>query len=97
MSVPGVRVDAAILGLSRDGTIMPVDKMAIKAIAVSILTALVGVCFTCWLYIIYYSQDGETFRVSLLTSYVVGFHLGATTFAVSRHRGARSISYESLH
>lgn len=57
-------VDAAILGLSQGNTLVPVDRIAIKAVAVSILSALIGVCFTCWLYIVYYSQDGDTFRVS---------------------------------
>ncbi|SRR5258708_7158548 len=57
------RVDSAIMGLSKDGTIMSIDGFGQRAVAVSMMASVIGLASSAWLYCVYYPQDGDTFRV----------------------------------
>jgi len=57
-----IGVDSAIMGLSKDGTIMSIDGLGERAVAVSMMTSVIGLASSAWMYCVYYPQDGDTFR-----------------------------------
>ncbi|KAF8335879.1 uncharacterized protein EI90DRAFT_3047402 [Cantharellus anzutake] len=61
-----IGVDSAILGLSKEGTIMPMDTSGERAIAVSMMSSAIGLAVSAWMYCIYYPQEGDLFRLRAL-------------------------------
>ncbi|KAF9506194.1 hypothetical protein BS47DRAFT_1367535 [Hydnum rufescens UP504] len=57
-----IGVNGAIFGFTKDSTIVTIDDIAERAVAVSMLSSVLSLAAAAWMYCVYYPQDGDTFR-----------------------------------